>query len=421
MNPALARVLEAVFLKKRPPRPMSLFRFVVVSASEALDTERWLPVELQYILRRRPALREALRASLDGGKAIGIRTILRTSPRLLAAVTRIATHSQHRMVVTWLDPLLREGTPPAFTPTDLAHAEGDGIDLLEEAGVLLDARLDFKKFVWVDEHNRGISGEESALIDDMNEHLRPVTLLYVLSRIQFDNADERTEIAQAILKAMLFIGPIAHLLEKVLAGIGKVFAASTDDVMSELAELLALRGSGFTWRQLVRRSRLLIPVFMLATYGAFAVEAFIERGDYVTAGLLFGTSAVALSLTTAIQSVYLFRACIDELVAEGKLPRLARFDRLMLAVRQDFTNPARLGLLVGAAGSPVISMIIFVAFPRLTHNGWILALLGTTETLVAGATVILATRLNALAFDRLIRRSLLAPMPAASTTSDHER
>jgi hypothetical protein len=118
---------------------------------------------------------------------------------------------------------------------------------------------------------------------------------------------------------LIVIGPIAHGLEHLLSGLGKVFAASADDLLSETAELFALRGSGFTWRQLARRSRVLIPVFILATYGAFQVEPLIAAGRVGLAGVIFGLSAVALSLVTALQSIAMYRESYRTLLRENKI------------------------------------------------------------------------------------------------------
>ncbi len=129
---------------------------------------------------------------------------------------------------------------------------------------------------------------------------------------------------------------------------------------------------------------------MLATYGAFQVEPLIEAGHIGWAGAVFGLSAVALSLTTAIQSIGMYRQCYERLVKEGKLRLTAGQSVWRLALRQDFTNPARLGLFAGAFTSPLLAALVFTLAPAWVHNGWMLALLGSTESVVAGLTVVAA-------------------------------
>ena len=145
------------------------------------------------------------------------------------------------------------------------------------------------------------------------------------------------------------------------------------------------------------------------------MDHLIDKGELSWAGFVFGVTSVALSLTTALQSIRMYKRCVDDLVKEGKLLLTSRFGHWIVAVNQDFTNPARLGLFVGGILSPVISMAAFVWFPQFVHNGWVLAMLGTAETVTAGTVVILARRLNELKFqldlNRLLRAQARQVMP----------
>jgi hypothetical protein len=378
--------------------PVGLYNLHVISLEEELETLDLLPKELQYALQKDTSLKTRIAKTFRSGKAIGIRTVEKTPERVLSAINNIAVLSQHRTIITWLPPLLIAQTRPSFLPHDHELAAKNGVDLDEEIAVILAHRLDFKKFVLVDEGNLGAVKSDKKLIDDLNEVISPIIIRHVTSRMIFDNADTRTATGQAIIKALLFIGPITHILELYTHGFGKLFAASTDDVLAEAAELFALRGSGFTWKQLIVRSRILIPIFGLATYGAFQVDNLIDKGDLSWAGFLFGVTSVALSLTTALQSIRMYKVCVDDLVKEKKLSLTGKLRHWTVALKQDFTNPARLGLFIGGVLSPIISMTAFVWFPQFVHNGWVLAILGTAETVTAGTVVILARRLNAFKF-----------------------
>ena len=236
----------------------------------------------------------------------------------------------------------------------------------------------------------------------LNEVIYPLAIDYSVFRVVADNARERTRIAQGIIKALLIIGPIAHFLEKFLPGAGKVFTASADDILAESAELSALRGSGFTWRELAKRARILVPVFALATWGAFSVEGLLHENKIIMAGVVFGLSAVALSLTTAVQSFFMYLSSIKKVAREGKITSYANSSLVRLALRQDFTNPARLGLLLGAGLAPIMG--ILGAVSGLMHNGWVLAAIGSTESIVAGMTVLFADYLNEKRFHRRLTK-----------------
>lgn len=389
-----------------PPResPVGSYTVKVVSMPEELDWSEYLPLELRFLFSVRPEFKERLRALLSSGKAIGVRTVEHTPEHLLAAVNHVSVYSQHNCILTWLPELLRDKHLPAFSESDRARAEAHGADLDADVRAILDARPKFKRLVLVDEENLGIGSEDQRFMTELSELVYPLAIDYIVHRIIVDNANERTEIAQSIVKAMLVIGPIAHVLEKWMSGIGKVFAASTDDLLGEAAEIMALRGSGFSWPALARRGRILVPVFALAVYGAFQVEPLLEHGYILTAGAVFGLSAVALSLTTAIQSVGMYAASIKALAAEGKLhAHGAEKSVWRLAVIQDFTNPARLGLLLGSMMAPVMGMIAAVA--GWMSNGWVLAAVGSTESIVAGLTVIFSRHITTRRFEYgLVRR-----------------
>lgn len=400
----------------RPPKesPIGSYKVDILSLPEECDWETYLPIEIRYIFSVRPEYKDKIRAILSQGKAIGIRTVLRTPENILKAVHTISVHSQGNYIITWLPTLLRDKHRPVFTDIDRVKARKHNEDLDAAVDVILTDRLRFKRLVLIDEENIGIKPEEQRLMTELSEVIYPLSVDYSVFRVIADNARERTKVAQAIIKALLIVGPIAHILEKFAAGIGKVFAASADDLLGESAELMALRGSGFSWRELAKRSRILIPVFALATYGAFSVEHLIEAGYLVRAGIVFGLSAVALSLTTAIQSLFLYKKNLRALVKEGKAHvGKTRWDLTKLALVQDFTNPARFGLLLGASMAPIMGVV--GSLLGLMHNGWILAAIGSTESIVAGITVVLADRINEWRFHRSLSKRIQSSKQPSST------
>ena len=399
--------LISLFQKHRQKLPES-YTVRVLSFPQELENGD-LPLELQFIKAKNEELFSEVRQLITGGKALGIRTVETTPQPILDAINEISVRSQHRMILTWLPALLWSQQGPKVTEDERKKAKDEHVDLDACVATILKHRFSFKRFVLIDETNEGISPDEQALIRRLNEELYPLTIHYIVERAIADNAHERTAVAQAIIKALIIIGPITHVLETFAHGIGKVFAASTDDMLAEAAELMALRGSGFGWKKLAARSKILVPVFILATYGAFHVESIIEQGRMFLAGAVFGLSAIALSLTTAVQSIRMYRECVNAVIGEKKCKALSNREAWKLAFLQDFTNPARLGLLIGAAVSPVIAGIVFVFLPQLTHNGWVLAGLGTTETLVAGLTVLIARTWN----DWMLQRDLQHAIHAA--------
>jgi len=390
----------------RRPSPIDRYEIDEVTAPAELAIQEYLPMEIRYVLAVRPSRIEAFRKLLEDGYGIGVRRVAKTPERVLQAVDRVSRLTQHNTIIPWLPDLLRREELPVFTEEELREAEAQGVNIYEETKTILAQRFEFRKIIAIDLQNRCIGSDIQQLMREVNEDLYPLAIDAIVHRVIYDNAHTRTEIAQSIVKALIFIGPVAHVLEHLLTGLGKVFAASIDDVLAEVAELFALRGSGFTWRQLAKRSRILVPVFILATFGAFQVEPLIHSGHVVSAGVVFGLSAVALSITTAIQSVFMYRKSYVDLAKENKLRLPAGKTLTGMALRQDFYNPARLGLFIGAFCAPCLAALVFSLAPNLSKNGWILATLGSTESIVAGITVICSKRLEKNLFRYKVRLAL---------------
>lgn len=381
--------------------PIGTYKIEVISLPEECDWEQYLPLEIIYIFKKYPEYKERIRLILTQGKAIGVRTVLRTPENILKAIHTLSVHSQENYIITWLPDLLKNKHLPKFTEKDKQRAKEHGEDLDKSIEIILQDRLRFKKLVLIDEENIGIKPEEQRLMTELSEIIYPLAVDYSVFRVIADNARERTRIAQAIVKALLIVGPIAHILEKFAAGIGKIFAASTDDVLGESAEIMALRGSGFRWKELARRGWILVPIFIIAAWGAFEVEGLIQKGYLVWGGIVFGLSAVALSLTTAVQSVFMFINNLKKLIEDKKVPAKNSWEIIRLSLMQDFTNPARLGLLLGASMAPIIGIIGSLA--GLMHNGWVLAIIGSTESIVAGISVIFSGRINEWRFHKKLK------------------
>lgn len=94
------------------------YRIRVVSLAEEFDNPHSLPLMLQYIRAKNPELFGRLRQVISGGKAIGVRTVLKSAESVLTAVNEISVRSQHRMILTWLPSLLWDQQKPHITDTD---------------------------------------------------------------------------------------------------------------------------------------------------------------------------------------------------------------------------------------------------------------------------------------------------------------
>jgi hypothetical protein len=110
------------FFEHSKPSPIGTYRIDVLSLPEECDWEKHLPIEIRYLFSKHPEYKEKIRTILSNGKAIGIRTVLRTPENILKAVHTISVHSQRNYILNWLPQLLREATFPHFIPEDYEKA-----------------------------------------------------------------------------------------------------------------------------------------------------------------------------------------------------------------------------------------------------------------------------------------------------------
>lgn len=456
---------------------------------EVIDPKRpgGLPLELKVAAARDPDVAAAL-ARLTAKGGVRLQRLVGTPHGVLEAINLIAVTSQENYLRTWLPALITKGQRPNLRPTtrglmrarhgDLIHAAEDPTERLEAASDLVEAAVgEYLKVV--DAEGRE-SDPDLAIV---NRALDGSRRKLARQRMVFDNAHERTEGAQEIIKKMMYIGPIAHGLEMLdLGSIAMLATGMTDDVGAEIGEWRALRGSGFTNKELFHRAKILIPVGIGAGVAAYEAHHLLESGHNLLGGATFGASAVALSLTTAIQSIHMYRQGYEELLREGKVqgklgpamtkafrkqlrqlerqlgnlvkeehrPALLKTVRTQLeaevasgamttaevdgvlaelekmdledvlsrvtlpssrsqwkaAVAQDFSNPARLGLVAGAAVAPLMGMAAGAA--GVLGNGFALAAVGSTESIVAGATVFAARKIDDFKYARDLKAELAA-------------
>ena len=448
-------------------------------------------LEVRYALKKDPGLRARIAAARADGVEISFRRAERTPAAALEAINRIAVATQENYLLNWLPGLVLHDRTPRLAVSAVGRdravagglfAEGAtdeqiGDQLARDVRTIRQAARRMMGFV-LDGPGRhaGLDAALEAAVDDLRAD-------HALARMLFDNADERTGKAQEIIKKMMWVGPVAHgieMLDHTGVGVAKLFAGTADDLMGFYGEREALRESGFTPAEIRKRYGTALAVFAGASYASYRVEHLLRSGHTLEAGALFGVSAVALSLTTALQSMAMYRRGYDALVREGKIDgkvgplagdarfqaMLRTFDRsasllaparkadlLALArrhldglgeaisaedkagildalahldleqidaqvrspsqlrrwkeaVRQDFSNPTRLGILLGSAMAPFTGLV--AAKAGLMDNGFVMAAIGSTESLVGGLLVSAAKRLD----DRKQRRALEAKLAA---------
>jgi hypothetical protein len=307
------------------------------------------PIELKWLREVYPEEYDFLKRLREQGATIHLVACLKSPESVLSAVRHIAVESQHKFVSTWLPDLIREGLEPVVSREDIKEIERQSSERLKTAetiqprfrralieklfGEELARRRDFLQsieqiegftpfYMSIEVSGGNLSMDDISRIREINREFdRGIGREYALRKLLFDDANGVSEEAQNIIKAMAIVGPAAHVLEHFfhLPGFAKFLAASADDMMSEWAEISALRGAGVTWKEIRQRFKFLAPAIPVAFALAGIVEPARKMSNERLAGAIFSSAAVFLSAVTCALSVKMFAEEYRRLAQEGKL------------------------------------------------------------------------------------------------------
>lgn len=510
----------------------------------AIPSEGW-PLEIQVLIAENPEAGSLINRLAKKYK-LELKTKTGSAEDVVSAIHDISTLTQHKFQTNWLKRLVKEDKNPKLTLGSdikqqvasyqaaqenlkqqiaqnqtaqeqhpdaagkyqakdeklqaslqeverfLALTQQDNLeqDLQNKVELIRNARNDYKEFVCLDESVMREEDKEDLV--HLNQMFKGINDDYALRRLQFDLSDEQSSEAQETVKKMMMVGPVAHTLEMMnLGAVAKIFAASSDDLMGEWAEIQALKGAGYSTKEIIKRAKVAVPVFAAATYGATKVEKLLEGGNNLAAGATFGVTAVALSLATSVQSMKMYKEGYKELVKEGKISGesfvasnpefkkkfkefsqgIDKFDKEKMlsvthkvldeinlnqqllseeeeqdllrtldsldekqflklikknfnakawkeAIAQDFNNPVRLGILIGSLSAPVVGLATGGA--GLLGNGFVLAGVGSVESISGGVTVMGARRLLDYKWKTSLQNRLRAGQESDTETDENE-
>lgn len=407
-----------VFKRFSSQRKNDVNRFevrVLSPSAESFDPKN-VPFELEYVFRKLPESEERIRTLIERGYGIGVRTIRRAPKTVLEAVERVSEASQKGVIEPWLSRLIFHEEIPLFTEDELYEQNERGINLFTEAHAILGERFEMKRLVLVDLEAHGIDEADREFLSHANLALQPLSAAYLHHRIHADRKPLKIRFTRTLLKAMVLIGPIAHVFELWVRGMGQMFAALADDVTREAADLTTLKGSGYTNRQLWKQSQVFLPVLIIAVWLSLQVEGLIEGGSLFAAGFVFGSVAVSFTIIRLLRTYARFRTSYAELEKSTKLPSGHLPSLSVFSFREIRMSPMRFGLFIGAFVTPVISGIAFVLFPIYTHNGWFLAFIASLEIFTA-----FLYRGNIIALDRVLFIRKMKTGDRLSTRSQESR
>lgn len=321
----------------------------------ALD-ER-LPVEMKWLKATYPQDFEFLQnLQREHNYKIELIKCSQSPEAVLSSIRDVALASQEKFVSTWLHDFIVNDHAPIMLESDKKLLKetldlqkigaerkrqkgkfliGDLSEVLAEETyerlMNLDNSLDLVRnfiplYMSIDvdnEHDDPTTRENiRSKIKSINEKFTAeLNKEYALKRLHFDDSGSISKKSLEVLKTTLLVGAGAEILERLLhlPDVAKGIAASSDDVLNELASLYALNAIGISWKELlIKRGKFLLPTLGVAVAMAFTVEKAREINERL-AGSQFMTSAVLLSAATIVLSTIYFGKNYNKLAKEGKL------------------------------------------------------------------------------------------------------
>jgi hypothetical protein len=374
------------------------FEYIPLSINEPF------PLEIQWLSKqivKEPSLLYSLKSLLlTGNYEISLQKMTQTPETVTNNIQLIAEASQGNWTTTWLPILIESGKMPNLTDiknthnikdmqrpeermmTDLKKLSLNEDSLQNMAKSIIFARDESLRIVVKDKNGVPLSQGTMNIVDEINKQLEPLRKQYARRKIQFDYSYERTDYPRKIFKVLAVFGTLTEVLEDCLKlpRIAKTIAGSGDDMVGEMGEIHALKAQGFTMEEIViKRIGTLIPAALTAFYLSYkTVQDLVDKQEYFAAGVVFGVSSVLLSFVTALNSIKMFKKNLDNLIIDGKAPKMTEKERWIASFKQDFTNPLRAGIFLGVLASPVISGIAGAL--GLFNAPFLLPLLGQAES-----------------------------------------
>jgi hypothetical protein len=379
----LARFAEWFIKEPRVVPNRDRFDVVVVSPSGERFSVAALPFELRFVCGHLDGAEEKIRALLDRGIGLGVRTTPRVSASVLDAVERVSMIAEERTLEPWLSRLVFHEEIPVFTDDDIAEANARGSNLYTDAHIILSERFTMIRIVPVDLEAHGLEEDDLAFIQELNRTVEPLSAAFLHHRIRLDRRADAPPVRRLLISTLLAIAPIAHLLLMFVPGLGRLFAAIADDAARESSELVLLRTSGFTPKQLMRQGIVYLPVILLVEVLLIAEGSFIAAGAFFTAGLLFGIACISFPLVRSVQTFGELRSSYVKLHESRKYSKDASMGMSAMAFREAASHPDLVGSAVGIIAVPIIAACTFALFPAYLLNGWFLASFSALDVLLA--------------------------------------
>jgi|GEM_PF-6826655 len=363
------RFADVFTSSKKPVQPAEQW-FVLSDPDAAADSDNW-PRSLQYVIAIKPARQATLADLLQRGCGLGVCEKTGVSDEARQGVEKLATLTQEGVLHPWLERLLVRGEVPLWSATDAQDAQERGVDLNQAVDAIKQHHREAKRFALVRPADGNPQDDDVKFIEELNVELASLHAAETARRLSVAVQPKQDALTLSIWISILVVGPLSHVCEMLLPGLGKVIAALGQSAFVEGRSARRAQQNGSAWWQVRRKLMPIVPYAALGIVLAIVCQLLVRSGSFVLAGLFFGLAAVAVPGARFFMRIGDVNRRYENLWRMGKLPANMTFRWY-----EGHDGNMRLIRLVSLCLSPIVSFLVFVSLPSLTSNGWLLALLG---------------------------------------------
>lgn len=343
--------------------------WTVLNQHTSISCTRQTPVELRYALAIHPTRNETLLKLLNQGHGLAIGRQKQIPPSIHKAVGIIAdTHDG--AVYPWLMDLIDKRVMPRWSEADYAEADAMNIDLKDAAQSIINHCDTCLQVKLIQSPKQSISPEAHEFTQALEKDMRQISALEISYRILCDYLGRGQDWIYLVLASFVFIAPLAHVLEILLPGLGKVGVLILPVLFYEIFIHARSYIMGMASWQIVGKIKSKWPEYLILFAGAALLNFFLASNLTFFASLAFFVASVAFITGHELRRLRKSKQIYQVLSEQGKVQTASRFTWLKL-----YYGPLWWAFGLNLILTLVTVITVFSLAPSMLTNGWILVAL----------------------------------------------
>jgi len=348
-------------------KPMQWF---VLNHMSELDDLKKIPIELQYSIAIHPSRLSALESLLQAGHSIALGRQKFIPEEVYKAVSHIAA-THHGALYPWLEDLASKQAVPRWSEADFEEAAAEGIDLKEQARIILSHIGNSIQIKLIRSGNASApSGDYEALLRAMAGDVQKVHSLQIAHSLCGEHLGRSRDIGILFALSLVLFAPVAHVLEVLIAGLGKFAAVVFPGLYHETLRLKRSYSFGAASWQLADNIKARLPEISVMILAGALVQVFLHFGLPALAGLSFAIACGAIFTGTELRRLAKSRQVYRALSESGKISLSSKTAWLKL-----YYGPIWWVHGLSIVLSVICTIAVFIMFTVQLNNGWLLSLI----------------------------------------------